>query len=405
MKVLQINCVYRKGSTGKITADIHEELLRQGVESVVCYGRGTVIEEPHVYKTCGELESKANNLLTRFSGIMYGGLSAATKRLISVIEAEQPDIVHLQCINGYFVNIYRLIQWLKEHRIKTVVTLHAEFMHTANCGYALDCQRWKTGCGNCPQLKQETGSFFRDGTHDSWRRMKTAFAGFDTAIVVGVSQWITDQASQSPIMEDMSFTCIHNGIFLDNFHPNGTLDEDMALREKYHIPFEKHIVLHVTPDFHSPLKGGEMFRSLAERLPENYAAVVVGTGGDLSPRITAIPFTNNQKELAGLYRMADIMVSTSRSDNYPTVCLEANCCGTPVVGFDVGGVSETIGDGMGQVVPAFDEGALYQAVMDWSNRKAEIPAELIAARRAYCDRKRMANDYLALYRQMAGEET
>ena len=113
MKVLQVNCVYRKGSTGKITADIHEELLRQGVESVVCYGRGDMVDEPHVYKTCGELYSKANHALTYVTGIMYGGLGLSTRKLISVIEKEQPDIVHLQCINGYFVNIYRLITWLK----------------------------------------------------------------------------------------------------------------------------------------------------------------------------------------------------------------------------------------------------------------------------------------------------
>ena len=51
MKVLQVNVVYRKGSTGKIMADIHEELLRQGHESIVCYGRGEAINEPYVYKT------------------------------------------------------------------------------------------------------------------------------------------------------------------------------------------------------------------------------------------------------------------------------------------------------------------------------------------------------------------
>ena len=54
MKILQVNCVYRKGSTGKIVYDIHTELLRQGIEDVVCYGRGEVINEPNVHKTCPE---------------------------------------------------------------------------------------------------------------------------------------------------------------------------------------------------------------------------------------------------------------------------------------------------------------------------------------------------------------
>ena len=138
MKVLQVNCVYDTGSTGKIMADIHRELGRRGIASVVCYNRGKKVKEPNVYKTCGELYSKCNNLITRFTGIMYGGCWFSTNRLISIIKKEQPDVVHLHCINGYFVNIYRLVQWLKENHIKTVLTLHAEFMYTANCGHAMD---------------------------------------------------------------------------------------------------------------------------------------------------------------------------------------------------------------------------------------------------------------------------
>ena len=119
MKILQVNCVYKKGSTGKIVADIHTELTNIGFESIVCYGRGEKYSEPHVYKTCGELYSKFNNLLSRFTGIMYGGCTFSTNRLIHIIKNEKPDIVHLHCINGYFVNIYRLISWLKSNNIKT----------------------------------------------------------------------------------------------------------------------------------------------------------------------------------------------------------------------------------------------------------------------------------------------
>ena len=147
MKILQVNCVYGVGSTGKLTAEIHTELIRQGIESVVCYGRGTKMKEPGLHKTCGEFYSKANQALARARGQLYGGCWLSTRKLISVIEKEKPDVVHLQCINGFFVNIARLLEWLKENRVKTVLTLHAEFMFTANCGHARECERWKSGCG------------------------------------------------------------------------------------------------------------------------------------------------------------------------------------------------------------------------------------------------------------------
>lgn len=139
MKILQINNVYKKGSTGKITYDIHQELQRRGIESVVCYGRGQKVDEINVHKTCGEFYSKINNIWSRITGIMYGGCFFSTNRLISIVKKEKPDIVHLQCLNGYFVNIYRLINWLKKNKIKTVLTLHAEFMYTGGCGHSIGC--------------------------------------------------------------------------------------------------------------------------------------------------------------------------------------------------------------------------------------------------------------------------
>ena len=180
MKILQINCVYNKGSTGKIVADIHKQLIDKGYESIVCYGRGAKVKDAHVYKTCGELYSKFQNLVSRLTGLMYGGCYFSTRRLIKIIKKENPDIVHLHCLNGYFVNIYKLIDWLKKRKQKTVLTLHAEFMHTANCGYAFECDKWKTGCGNCPRLKKETKSILFDKTNKSWLKMKKSFDGFDT---------------------------------------------------------------------------------------------------------------------------------------------------------------------------------------------------------------------------------
>ena len=158
MKVLQINCVYNTGSTGKITADLHRSLQEQGVKSVVCYGRGKRVFEPGVYKVCSEWYAKLNNLLSRFTGVMYGGCWFSTRRLIKIIRQQAPDVVHLQCLNGYFVNIFKLVRWLNKNNIKTVLTLHAEFMFTANCGNVVDCSGFKTGCKRCPKFRAETKS-------------------------------------------------------------------------------------------------------------------------------------------------------------------------------------------------------------------------------------------------------
>ena len=147
VKVLQINSVYGVGSTGKITQALHTALLADGADSIVLYGRGPDADAPGVYRLCRNLYGRANSLLSRLTGLRYGGCNLATGKALRILSKEQPDVVHLQCINGNFINIYRLISWLKEHQIPTVITLHAEFMYTANCSHAFDCERWKSGCG------------------------------------------------------------------------------------------------------------------------------------------------------------------------------------------------------------------------------------------------------------------
>ena len=339
MKILQVNCVYKKGSTGKITYDIHSELLKQGIESVVCYGRGEKINESHVYKTCGEVYSKINHLLSEFIGVMYGGCFFSTNKLIKIIKKEKPDVVHLQCINGYFVNIYRLVSWLKKHDIKTVLTLHAEFMYTANCGYALDCDKWQTGCGHCPRLKQETKSFLVDGTHKSWQKMKKAFDGFnDNLIVTSVSPWLMERAKLSPILNDKKHEVVLNGVNTDVFHFYDTAE----LRSQMGLNGFK-VIFHATPSFDdniNNIKGGYYVLKLAEKmLDENVKFVVAGNhpeGLKVPPNVILLGKVSDQELLAKYYSMADITLLTSKKETFSMVTAESLCCGTPVVGFKAG---------------------------------------------------------------------
>lgn len=340
MKVLQVNCVYKKGSTGKITYDLHKALTEKGVESVVCYGRGERMNEPNVYKTCGEFYSKINQALSRITGLLYGGCFFSTNKLIALIKKEKPDIVHLQCINGYFVNIYRLVEWLKRHNVKTVLTLHAEFMYTANCGHSYDCEKWKTGCGKCSVFRSETKSLFFDRTAKSYKKMKKAFDGFgENLIVTSVSPWLMDRAKQSPILKDKNHTVVMNGLNTGVFH----IYDTESLKEKYNLTDEK-IIFHATPYFTDDpnyIKGGNYIIALAERLKnENVKIFVAGEykpGLNIPENIVLLGKITDQHEIAEFYSMADVTVITSKRETFSMVCAESLCCGTPVVGFKSGG--------------------------------------------------------------------
>lgn len=343
MKVLQVNCVYGEGSTGKIVAELHKQLLDAGIESVVCYGRGKKNTQEGIYRTCGEFYSKINHFIAKLRGQLYGGCHYSTRRLCSIIKREKPDVVHLQCINGFFVNIWSLLAWLKKNNIKTVLTLHAEFMYTANCGHARDCERWKTGCGNCPQLKTDIRSFGIDGTSSSWKKMKRAFDGFThNMTIVSVSPWLMMRAKQSPFLADKEHCVVMNGLDTEVFCRRNT----ESLRQCYQE--DKKLVLFATTCLtNSPddLKGGRYIIELAKRVEQDNIIILVAGNYeenlDLPTNMILLGRIGSQDLLAQYYSMVDLTVLASLRETFSMVTAESLCCGTPVVGFEAGG-PETI---------------------------------------------------------------
>ena len=401
MKVLQVNCVLKKGSTGKITYDLHKGLQDAEIDSVVCYGRGDRINEPGVYKTCPEWYSKMNNALSRITGIMYGGCFFSTNRLISIIQQEQPDVVHLQCINGYFVNIYRLVNWLKKNHIKTVLTLHAEFMFTANCGYALDCDRWKTGCGSCSRKKTETNSFFFDGTAKSWKRMKKAFDGFDEDLIVtSVSPWLMSRAEQAPILTGKRHCVVFNGLDPDTFHPYDTagLRKSLGIRDE-------NVIFHATPSFRldpGHIKGGYYVTELAKRLVNEPVKIVVAglypSNASLPNNMIMLGRVTDQKLLAQCYSMADVTVVASKRETFSMICAESLSCGTPIVGFQAGAPEQISLPEYSTFVPYGDIDLLETAVKAWlkEGKSQEIA---VASRKVY-DKNVMVESYINIYQEL-----
>ena len=406
MKVLQVNCVYDKGSTGKITHDIHAYLLERDIQSVVCYGRGSVTMDPGVYKTCSETYAKTNKLISKFTGIMYGGCFFSTQKLIHIIKKEAPDVVHLQCINGNFVNIYQLISWLKQHKIKTVLTLHAEFMYTGGCGHSIDCKQWSTrkGCGHskCPRWRMETGSIMFDRISSMWLKMKEAFEGFETdALIVSVSPWLYNRAKQSTILKKFKHTVVLNGLNTDVFCRR----ESENLRRKHHIN-EKKIIFHVTPKFDDNpenIKGGYYLIKLAENLKDNDVKILVAgaypEGLRVPENVVLLGKITNQQELATYYSNADITVLTSKRETFSMIVAESLCCGTPVVGFNAGAPEQI-------TIPEFsyfsefgNVDLLTKNIKTMLNRKIDKDYLANIAHDKY-DLSHMCSQYLEIYKRM-----
>lgn len=396
MRILYINSVYRRGSTGKIVHELYTAANAAGYTAAVCYGRGAKIDGENVYKFGIDRETVLHAALTRVTGLTGCYSYFSTRRLLRFIDEFKPDIIHLHEPHAYFVNIKPLFNYIKAHKIPLVYTFHCEFAFTGKCGFSNDCERWKTGCGNCPRLGEYPKSVFADFTAKMWRDKREMLAG-QNMIICTPSKWLEDRASKS-FLSEYPIRVVPNGIDTALFAPSNY----DGLKKRHGLTDEK-IVLAVAPGILTDTrKGGAEVLKLAESMrDENIRFFLIGAdkpAENVPENVTVIQRTENQKELAAYYSMADVFVICSKMENLPTTCLEALCCGTPVAGYDAGGTAETAPEGLGLFCRYGDTTALRENVKSLLNVP---PAQetFDAVRRKYSV-EQMYAEYEKIYGEM-----
>ena len=338
MKIVQINLFYKEGSTGKIVYSLHSSYSKEGYDSYVIYGRGVKTNENKIFKVSSEIEAKIHSIKSRLFGVDFGFSYFATRKTIKILNKIKPDVVHLHCLNGHFINAYKLLKYLKNNNISTVLTLHAEIMHTAGCDHAIDCDKWMEMCCNCNRIKGIISSAFRDDAKHCFKLMKAAFLNFKKIIVVSVSPWLMDRAMKSMIFKGQKHIVVLNGVDTSIFH----YYKEIQLKSEFGIG-DKKIIFHVTPEFTNDsnhIKGGYYLIKLAKRMPD-VAFIVAGETklltSELPSNIILLGNIKDQILLAKYYSISNVTLLVSKKETFSMVVAESLCCGTPVVGFEAGG--------------------------------------------------------------------
>ncbi|MBC5581180.1 glycosyltransferase [Anaerofilum sp. BX8] len=342
MKILLIDVNYKFSSTGKIVYNLYKSINESGDIAGVCYGRGPKSDDVNVFRFSPPWEVYLHAALTRLTGFTGCFSVIGTYKLIQYIEKFQPDVVHIHELHAYFVNIKQLVQYLKRKQIKTIWTFHCDFMFTGKCGKSAECERWKTGCGHCPRLKAYVSTACFDFTSMMWKQKQKLMQQWPELTIVTPSEWLADRVRQS-FCGGNEVRVIHNGVDDTIYYPRDITE----LREKLSLQ-DKKVILSVAPDIMSDMKGGRWILQLSERMQKQpYVFVLIGLNPGEAKHIShgdnviLLEKTSSQNELAEYYSLADVFVICSKAENFPTTCLEALACGTPVCGFDVGGTKET----------------------------------------------------------------
>lgn len=351
MKILLINSVCGIGSTGRICTDLAQQFEKEGHTVKIAYGRSATVPEKfqkYAVRIGTDFDVKLHALQTRLFDTHGFGSKRATQKFLAWAGEYNPDLVWLHNIHGYYINVEMLFDWIKSRpNMQVKWTLHDCWAFTGHCTHfmVVNCNKWQTCCEKCPQLRCYPASF-GDNCATNFERKKIAFTGVKNMTLITPSKWLADLVKQS-FLKDYPVEVVYNTIDKTIFKPTPS-----DFRQKYGLENKK-IVLGVASVW-SENKGLNDFIKLAHMLDDKYAIVLVGLTEkqikSLPKNCLGIKRTNSPQELAAIYTAADVFFNPTYEDNYPTVNLEAQACGTLVITYDTGGAKETICSANSKVV-------------------------------------------------------
>jgi glycosyltransferase involved in cell wall biosynthesis len=232
-------------------------------------------------------------------------------------------------------------------------------------------------------------------------RQRSALRG-SSLTVVAPSRWLLGQSRASELFGRFRHELIPYGVDTAVFRPHPM---EFA-RDVLGLPRGGRVILFVADAVDNRRKGFSiLMESLGVAAPTGVTCAVVGKGSPAGVTVALAPLgrIGDDRLLALAYAAADLFVLPSVEDNLPNTAIESICCGTPVVGFDVGGVPDIVTDGLnGFLCRSVEPGELARTL----ERALGHRFDREAIRRDAVDRfgqELQAGRYLDLFRDILGD--
>lgn len=347
--ILQLSTFHWEGGAGVAAARLHQALRKAGVDSRL------MVSEinrpgPETYawadspwkskKAWGRFvlerlyflpQEKDKSVRFAFSPAVAG--ADITEHPL----VQQASIIHLHWVNFGFLSLKSLEKLFAMGK-PIVWTLHDMWTFTGGCHYNRGCERYLSHCQCCPYLKCP-------GEHDiSFRQFERKRRIYNQAplTLISPSRWLDHLVQKAALTGGMPSQAIPNCIDTDFFKPG----ERQAARQALNLPSDKKLLLFAGANTQDPRKGFAYFReALQDPALATCEVMILGKGqsehfSDMPVKTHFLGKISDPAQMVQAYRAADMLVVPSLEDNLPNTIMEAMACGTPVAGFNTGGIPE-----------------------------------------------------------------
>lgn len=346
MKVLNLVSGDLTGGAARGAYWLHKGLVAQGVDSkLMISGRTQEYDSSIVSLSTTKFERVKSIIRGQIDALILKRYKNRTGNIFSTglvgfdftkTEAyKQADIIHLHWVNAGMVNIKHLSKVDKP----IVWTLRDMWPLTGGCHYSLDCEKYKTGCGSCPQLGSSNPKDLSQFVLN--RKLKYVPKSLTA---VGISHWLTDEVKNSLLFKDHTCLTILNNIDTYEFQK---IDKAIA-RQILGISTEKQIVLCGSTNLKDFYKGFQKYLDALPRLdPEKVMLCFFGRFDkslieQYGFEYKSFGYLNDNISLNLVYAAADVFVAPSIQEAFGKTLAESQCSGTPVVCFDATGPKDIV---------------------------------------------------------------
>lgn len=257
---------------------------------------------------------------------------------------QKPDLIHIHNLHGNYFDL-RILPQLTQ-RYPTVITLHDAWLLSGHCAHSFGCNKWKTGCGNCPDLRIPH-AVTHDATHANWQLKKAIFSNSQVHLI-SPSKWLMTKVRASHLTRQPGYSIVPNGVNTAIFKPRSR----EAARKNLNLDTTDFVILAVANWFKdNPFKDYHTLKhalDLIQAQNPNRAItfLCIGQPGttEYCGRIKRIfvPFIQDVTQLARYYNAADVFMYAAHEDTFPTTILEALASGLPIIATRTGGIVEQV---------------------------------------------------------------
>lgn len=348
-----VHLQYGTSASGNYVLRYHEAFLERGIDSYVLSLHSNVKGNPRVQSLgkkadiIRKVNQKIQDFHTRKKDKKAGGfaLSLFGSDISKHELIEKADIIYVHWILGGFLSVEGIEKLAKLNK-PMIMVMHDMWTITGGCFHSFDCQKFLTHCGNCPIF---LGDKEKDLSYKQFEEKLKFYYQYDNLSFIAPSKWLFNLANEGTLLKDKPVYRIPNPLDTNLFKP---FDKRVA-KKILNIDQYQYVLSFGANKITSPYKGWKYLMDALKNLKSDHpnldiCLLIFGSGSNKEIQ-ESVPFPckfmgyiTDDYTTNLIYNASDAFVAPSLADNLPTTIMESLACGTPVVGFDVGGIPDLI---------------------------------------------------------------